>query len=95
MHVKRLYLEEPRPPREPPPEPPLRPPRDEFPPPLRPPELKPPFPPLEPPREPPLGAEAPSPPASLLRATCARNFGLDFAPPGLYPAPEPAPFEAP
>lgn len=59
MHVKRLYLEEPRPPRAPPPEPPLRPPRDEFPPLLlRPPELKPPLPPLEPPREPPLGAEA-------------------------------------
>lgn len=58
MHVKHLYLEEPRPPREPPPEPPLRPPRDEFPPLLRPPELKPPLPPLEPPREPPLGAEA-------------------------------------
>ncbi|WP_339311906.1 hypothetical protein [Paenibacillus sp. FSL M7-0896] len=46
MHVKRLYLEE------------LRPPRDELPPLLRPPELKPPLPPLEPPREPPLGAEA-------------------------------------
>lgn len=58
MHVKRLYLEEPRPPRAPPPEPPLRPPRDELPPLLRPPELKPPLPPLEPPREPPLGAEA-------------------------------------
>lgn len=54
MHVKHLYLEEPRPPREPPPEPPLRPPRVEFPPLLRPPELKPPLPPLEPP----LGAEA-------------------------------------
>ncbi|MNV92102.1 hypothetical protein D3C71_1866560 [compost metagenome] len=69
--IQRLYLDDPRPPREPPEFLPL--------PPLRPPEPKPPLPPLEPPREPPpleAGADELQAPASLLRATLALCLGL-------------------